>query len=180
MHSKPDKIKPALIGGAALGIASAIPLLNCLNCACCALVIGGGFLAAFLYLQEAGPSPEPLYGDGAIVGLLAGIVGAVASSIVAIPIQLMTAGLGLAGDPGEILQSLEEAGVELPSIAEQAISSMGGGGFAFTAIVIGLFFNLGIYSVFATLGGILGAAVLHKKPTSEGYNTAPPPPPAVA
>lgn len=177
MQSSPSKLKPALIAGAALGIASAIPFLSCLNCLCCALVVMGGFLASYLYLQEASPSLEPPYGDGAIVGALAGIVGAVISTIMQIPISLMTSNFGLGGDPDEILRALEDAGVDVPAAAEQFVGNMVGGGVSIVGILLSLFFGSIIFSIFGMLGGILGVTVLHKKPPTVGYSASPPPPP---
>ena len=46
--SSPSMLKSTLIGGLSLGILAAMPVIGVLNCACCALVIAGGFLAAFL------------------------------------------------------------------------------------------------------------------------------------
>src|SRR2546421_10383989 len=70
-----DKMKPALIGGAVLGILSAIPFVNLPNLCCCAWAIAGGILAAHLYVKS---SPAPVRpGDGAVLGVLAGGVGAV-------------------------------------------------------------------------------------------------------
>ena len=54
---------------------SALPVINLANC-CCAWVLFGGALASYLMQQD---HPVPITaGDGAIVGLLAGVVGAVA------------------------------------------------------------------------------------------------------
>src|SRR5256885_16184538 len=70
-----DKMKPALIGGVVLGILSAIPFVNLPNLCCCAWAIAGGILAAHLYIKA---SPAPVRpGDGAVLGVLAGGVGAV-------------------------------------------------------------------------------------------------------
>ena len=57
--SSGNYLKPSLIAGAAFGAASGIPLLNCANLACCALAIGGGFLASYLWLKQAGPMAAP-------------------------------------------------------------------------------------------------------------------------
>ena len=51
-----NKLKPALIGGSAEGFASSIPLLGLANVACGLLVVGGGVLAAYLYMKDAPPS----------------------------------------------------------------------------------------------------------------------------
>ena len=56
--------KPALIGGAAMGVLSALPIVNMGNC-CCLWVLGGGAIAAYL-LQQDHPAPINL-GDGALV-----------------------------------------------------------------------------------------------------------------
>jgi len=48
-NQAPSMLKPALISGVAFGVAGAIPVINWINCACCALIIGCGFLSAFLY-----------------------------------------------------------------------------------------------------------------------------------
>jgi hypothetical protein len=50
------------------------------NCLCCAWVILGGMLATYL-LQQAQPGPVEGV-DGAVVGLLAGLVGAIVASLV--------------------------------------------------------------------------------------------------
>ncbi|MDO8680687.1 MAG: DUF5518 domain-containing protein, partial [Acidobacteriota bacterium] len=69
----PAKTQPALLGGLAIGVLSALPVISLANC-CCAWILFGGALAAYLMQQN---HPEPVNaGDGAIVGLLAGIVGA--------------------------------------------------------------------------------------------------------
>ncbi len=47
MNQAPSMLKPALISGAAFGVAGAIPVINWLNCACCALIIGAGSSAHF-------------------------------------------------------------------------------------------------------------------------------------
>ena len=62
----PAKTQPALLGGLALGVLSALPVINLANCCGCAWVLFGGALAAYLMQQN---HPEPIHiGDGAIVG----------------------------------------------------------------------------------------------------------------
>ncbi len=72
-----NKLVPALSGGAAIGLISSVPVLNFLNCACCAGVMFGGALAVYMFRRQVGPD-VPLYSrDGIELGLLAGIFGAV-------------------------------------------------------------------------------------------------------
>ena len=73
----------ALIVTLLLLAASVISLANC----CCAWILFGGGLAAYLMQQN---HSEPVNaGDGAIVGLLAGIVGAFVWLVLFIPLTLV-------------------------------------------------------------------------------------------
>ena len=57
----PAKLQPALLGGVTIGVLSALPVINLANC-CCAWVLFGGALAAYLMQQN---HPEPIMiGDG--------------------------------------------------------------------------------------------------------------------
>lgn len=159
--ASPSKLQPALIGGVALGVASAIPFLNCLNCACCALAIGGGFLAAALYFKDATPSPEPPYGDAAVLGALAGVIGAFTATIVSIPIQLLTASLGFKPDVSQLEEAFE--GQDIPPFVQNMLENMFSGGIAIGAILIGLMMNLVLFTIFAMIGAIIGVAVFNKK-----------------
>ena len=66
----PSMLKPTLIGGSVFGVLGAIPIVNC---ACCLLMMGGGFLASFLYSKVCQPAGVAFRaGTGAVVGLVAG------------------------------------------------------------------------------------------------------------
>lgn len=172
-----DKLKPALIAGAAAGAAAAIPPLSCLNVCCCALIIGGGYFAAYLYMKDSPPAPEPPYGDAAVLGLLTGVVAAVAATAISIPIQLAMTGLGLQ-DMSQLEEVLENA--DLPPEAIRWIETFSGaGGVTVGAILLTFVFSLVTYAVFALIGALIGAATLHKKQIATGPppGTAPPPPP---
>ena len=151
------KLKPALIGGVAFGIASALPYIEMINMACCALVIAAGVLGSYLYLKDQPPFAKAPYGDGALVGLLAGVVAAVASTIVGAIVMA----LGLkAAQTAQTLAALEQSGIELPPFV---LGMMGAGGLSATAVGTMLVFNLILYAIFATLGGLVGVAIFHKK-----------------
>ncbi len=151
----PNRLKAAAIGGGAAGVASQIPGLNLVNCACCALVVGGGMLAVFLALRNEPATGKAPYGDGALIGALAGVVAAVVGAIVLIPIA------ALFGDPTEQLRGLLE-GIE--SIPPEILDAMGGEeGAAGTFALVGFLVSLVVDVVFSTLGGVLGAAVFGKK-----------------
>ena len=175
--TQPSKMTPALIGGASLGVASGIPFINLANCACCAWVIGGGVLAAYLWQKNAAPSPAPPYGDGILLGLLTGVVGIVVSSIVSLPFTLMGAAAGGFGS----LEQIEEAfgDQQIPPALQQAFEAMGGAGIGIGSVLIGLIFGLVIYPIFAAIGATIGTALFHKKaaPPTMSAPIAPPAPP---
>lgn len=153
------KFKAALIGGGVFGVLAALPYINMLNVVCCALFIGGGVLAAYLYLKDQPPSEKRPYGDGALVGLIAGAIGGVVTTIVGA--LVLASGLGPdMGDPGAALDQLDQAGIELPDIVRDM---MGGGGISAAMLGTQLVMNVILYGIFATLGGLVGVAIFHKK-----------------
>jgi len=152
----PAKMQPALIGGVVIGVLSALPFINLANC-CCAWILFGGALAAYLMQQN---HPEPIeIGDGAIVGLLAGIAGAFVWLIVSIPL-----GLVMAPFQQGMMQRMMENSSNLPpefrSIFENAPSGAAAGiGTAFF-----FFIMLFVGGLFAMLGGLFGALMFRKSP----------------
>jgi hypothetical protein len=84
---KASLTQPALIGGLVGGVLSALPLVSGGNLCCCLWVVSGGVVAAYL-LQQNQTAPI-VASDGALVGLLAGVVGAFVYLVVSIPINLL-------------------------------------------------------------------------------------------
>lgn len=72
----PSKLTPALIGGAIMGFLSSMPIIAAGNCLCCIWIILGGLLAGHFYSKTLPPGIEFKSGDGAVIGLLAGMYGA--------------------------------------------------------------------------------------------------------
>jgi len=158
----PAKAQPALLGGVAIGVLSALPVINVANC-CCAWILFGGALSAYLMQQN---HPEPIHiGDGAVAGLLAGLVGAFVWLIVSIPINLALAPIQR-GMAQRMLQTTSELPPELRAIFEGASSG--------TALGIGtvffFFVMLVVSTLFGMLGGIFGALMFRKSSP-----TVPPP-----
>ncbi|HVR29484.1 MAG TPA: hypothetical protein VMS86_08110 [Thermoanaerobaculia bacterium] len=169
--SRPSKLRAAILGGLTLGVASAVPLVNFLNCACCSLVVAGGFLASYLYLKEAGPAAAADWGDVALVGLLAGLFGAVVTAVVSLPFAFLGMGAGMWGAMQESLQ-----GADLPDPLRRLLTTAGAGTLAVGMILISFVLNLFVYGLFATLGALLGAAVFQRR-TPGAPGTTPPMPP---
>ena len=155
------RTQAVLIGGAFTGVLSALPIVSLANC-CCLWLVGGGVVAVYL-LQQSQPQPLAV-GDGAIVGCLAGIFGAVVYSVVSIPVLLVT---------GPIQERMIEAlrgNADLPPEVAEMLNQVGSAGPVVFLFVF--FFMLLLGAVFSTLGGVLGAVVFGR--SREGQPAVPP------
>jgi hypothetical protein len=167
-----SKLQPALLGGAFIGVLSALPVVNLGNC-CCLWVIGGGMLAAWL-LQQNQPSPIES-ADGAIVGLLAGLIGAVIHLIVQIPIAFL-----LGPVQQEMMQRLSQQAGELPEELRPWIDNAAeGAALSAIGLAAGFVFMLVVGAIFSTLGGLLGAVLFRKQLPPPAPVDYPPPPPVL-
>ncbi len=81
-----ERLQPALWGGLFIGVLSALPLVNLGNCCCCLWVLAGGALAA--YLRQQSLPYQIAAAEGALVGLMAGVVGAIVDTVLSIPLQM--------------------------------------------------------------------------------------------
>jgi hypothetical protein len=148
-------VQPALTGGLALGVLSAIPFVNCL---CCLWVLGGGGLATWLLNKQR---PGGLrYGDGALVGVVAGVVGGLVTTIIAIPIQMLTFNEATAR---QVQEAFNQA--QMPPAFREFMEQMMAPGFSLSRTLFSLLANVVIYSLFAMVGGIIGVAIVNRKKT---------------
>ena len=162
-----DKMKPALIGGVVLGILSAIPFVNLPNLCCCAWAIAGGIIAAHLYVKS---SPAPVRpGDGAVLGVLAGVVGAVIYLVIGVPLAYVTGNV-MMGMLSNLIASSNPDQAEAFRMQMEAGTTIAG------AIVRGII-TMVLLVIFATIGGLIGVAIFEKRKGGVG---APPPPPPPA
>lgn len=153
--NRPTMLKAALIGGTAFGVAGGLPLIGAINCLCCALIIGAGLTAAYLYSNECKTAGVEFgAGAGAKLGALAGLFYTLAQSIIGGLVQLVMG----APDPQEILDQIDSSGSippELMESLERYIPMMMGGG----GILIGVVMTLMLALIFATIGGLIGGSV---------------------
>jgi hypothetical protein len=159
--ASPPKLVPALLGGLFIGVLSALPYVNLANC-CCLWVITGGYLAVWLQQQNHDLPITVL--DGAIVGLLAGLVGGFVHYGAVLPISLFL-GDAMSGLPDSLMRGPQE----MPPEMRRMMSELGPQGLLF----LGSVFFGGLCVVFGMIGGVLGAVMI-KKPSPP-----PPPPPLV-
>ena len=158
-----NKLKPALIGGVVLGLLSVIPFVNFANVCCCLWALLGGALATKLYVNSS-PTPASA-GDGAILGVLAGLVGGAIVVVIGIPVQL-AAGTAMQAVMVNFVESMN------PSQAEMMRQQMAAGSTVAGAIVNQIIAAVVLF-IFAIIGGLLGVPIFEKR---KGNMTPPPPP----
>jgi hypothetical protein len=177
-NSPPSILKSSLIGGAAFGLAGALPFIGALNCACCSLVMGGGFLAAYLYSNECKSLGVAFRaGGGAKLGVVAGIFYWLVSSITQGVIKIVFAGPSMEEIGEQVLDQMEsgDAPPEAIDFVVQLFDTLSGPG----GLAIVLAVSLVIALVFSTIGGLIGGAVfkVEPQPPATPDASAPPPPP---
>ena len=162
-------LRPAIIGGVALGLLSAIPIVNFLNICCCAWAILGGMLAGYLYIQR---SQTPVStGEGAKIGAIAGAIGGLIYIVIGIPLAILTStlmvslvvsmlGSEASSNPilAQYLRQIQSGAIldQLPRIVAAGIGR--------AALLVG----------FSTVGSILAVSFFEKRRSGP---LAPPPPP---
>lgn len=163
------KLQPAIIGGVALGLLSAIPLINLVNTCCCAWAILGGMLAGYMYIKK---SQTPVSaGEGAKIGAIAGAIGGVISLVIGIPLALLTNALMF----NLFREILGSEAARNPVLAQYLRQMRSGSMLEQLPRVIGASIGRAVLLTgFATLGSILAVSLFEKR---KGGPTAPPPMP---
>ena len=152
-----------------MGVLSALPIISAGNLCCCLWVISGGVVAAYLFQQNHPAAITP--SEGALVGLLAGLVGAVVIFVLSIPIDLLVSPM-----EQRMVQRLLDNGA-FPPEARDMVDHYGrgnlGAGFFFLRKVASLMVWTFVGGIFSALGGLLGALIF-KKQTPPGVIDIPP------
>lgn len=158
MDSRPSMLKPAAIGGSLFGLLAGLPLVGALNCACCALVIGGGFFAGWLYSRAcAGAGVVFSPGNGALLGLSAAPFYALVSSILQAVLSSVSP-----EQIDQIVEQLEQA--NLPPEVVEKIARFVEGGTGPLGWLFFFLFGLAIAAIFSTVGGLIAGAVFKVTP----------------
>ena len=152
--------QPALLGGLVVGVLSALPIVYLGNC-CCLWILSGGAAAAYVLQSNQREPITP--GDGALAGLLAGLLGAVIHFVLSIPIDILV---------GPWEQRFGMRLIEMtnnPQMREMVTRSMEEGAQGGMAFLIArrfgvLLFMLFVGGAFSTVGGVLGALIFKKQP----------------
>ena len=146
------RIQPALLGGLFIGVLSSLPIISMVNACCCLWVISGGALAAYLLQQN---QPEPITGaDGALIGLMAGVVGAFVGALIMIPVEIWFGPI-----QRQWLERLMQGQADVPPQFMEMLNRP----MSAATIVADLIFRLVTYVIFGMLGGVLGVAIFRRK-----------------
>lgn len=155
MVSISKMIVPALIAGLITGVLSVVPILSCCNI-CCLWILVGGVLAAYL-LQRSG---KITLEEGAIVGILSGIVYAFTATVLGAIMSLLVL---------KFMSSFMQSMMGAYGVPEQAYRPMMFGGMGslsrFSFIVQTLIWgviNTVLGVIFGAVGGVLGAKLTEK------------------
>ena len=154
-----DKLKPALLGGGALGLLlvftvllSVLPFGRFLGCCNCLWPIAAGVLATMFYVKNS-PTPATI-ADGAILGALAGVIGGLIYLVIGLPLQYLIVGVAAMD------AQMRQFNPEFPLSGA-------------LLLVIGGLVGFVIFVVLATIGGIIGIPIFEKR---KGTGETPPPP----
>ncbi len=151
-----SQLQAVIFGGLFIGVLSALPVVSLGNCACCLWIVGGGMLTAWLLQRDRA---EPLaLGEGAVSGLLAGVVGSFVYVAVSIPISIVTAPF-----QRRMMEFVMDSQSDVPPEVREMLESFGTEGMI-ASIAIGFVSMLIAGIVFATLGGMLGALLFRPAP----------------
>lgn len=158
---QPSKMTPALIGGAVMGLISATPFLNFINCLCCAGIILGGFLAVFFYKDQLTPEmPQLTPSDGLVLGALAGVFGFLISTLISLIIYTVFGPVASEAMINIMIRMFESAGLDLPPEAYDDIRDSARQS---PINALNLFIGLITSVVFGIVGGLIGAAIYKPK-----------------
>jgi hypothetical protein len=171
--------KPALTAGVLLGIFSAVPPLSFFNLCCCAWVLGGGVLAAHLYIKNS--TAVVTLGTGVGLGIMTGAIGGIVTTVFNIPVQLLmnTVFARYAEQARQMLSEMPN----LPPALREIILSSGNVQLTPLSVILAMFLNIIIFGLIAMIGGVLGVAIFEKRkievtpPVSQPPVNIPPPPP---
>jgi hypothetical protein len=148
-----DFLKPAITGGLALGVLSSVPYVSV---CCCLWSAGAGALATwFLNKQRPGTLK---YSDGALGGVLSGLIGAIVTTIISIPVQMLL----LTPEAVETAKAQLERSQMPPQVVEMITRFMQPG-FDLSRTLISLLVNMVALGLFAMVGGIIAAAILTRR-----------------
>jgi hypothetical protein len=150
-------LKPAISGGVFLGVLATIPFVNL---GCCLWLLGGGARAAFLLNRQRPGGLKP--GDGALVGVMSGLVGTAVSTILSIPIQTLQYTPAAVAQLREQLTQWSKDFNLPPDFLSQMEPMLTPGFNAMRLVAWAIPFSI-VGGLFAMIGGILTVALINRQ-----------------
>ncbi|MAT39547.1 MAG: hypothetical protein CL946_08070 [Ectothiorhodospiraceae bacterium] len=169
VSEEPSILPSVLIGGGAIALISIVPVLNWVNCLCCAGVMAGAVFGVWYYKRDYPKSLPFGPKQGAIIGSLSGLVGGILYAI------LETIWIGLFMSPEEMdfaeiweeaMRSNPGAGVD-PEIMEM-YTNLGSELFSNMFLLFGVLLVVSIIvnTGFGAIGGLIGGKIFKQIPTA--------------
>ena len=138
-----------LIGAIVTGVLST-SYLAFINALCCLGVIIGGAVATQQYTSRTRTTVES--GDGAVLGALAGVGGAILQPV--LNRALRPFGLGLRDITLSMVEGMQGQSGMSPEMMEQMQ-----GGQSMSSLLFSLVVGMVVYAIFGAIGGAIGAAI---------------------
>ncbi len=177
LHQTPSKLVPVLIGALAMTATAVIPVLNIVNCLCCAGIMGGAVLGVWFYKKNFPPDLPFTVGAGAVIGALSGLLGGILTAVVqALELGAFSGSFSSQWEVQirEIMEQMEIQGQD-PATTEQIrqfletlMSSPG----LFILLMFGA--SVVVFVVFGLLGGIIGGNFFKTRALVQNSITPPP------
>ncbi|ACY48804.1 hypothetical protein [Rhodothermus marinus] len=153
-----EKLPSILLGGAVVGVANVliaqIPVVG--GCLACLLYIGAGMLAVWHYTNAYRVTLPG--GQGAVMGLLAGIVAALTSGV----LSILLIRIGVLPDPIAAMEASGQLSQMPPEQAEMTVRVV-----RMLTGPLGLLIGAVIGGLIGLIGGVIGAATFKKGPAEE-------------
>ncbi len=176
LSNSPSKLVPVFIGGLAMTATAVIPMLNLINCLCCAGIMGGAILGVWFYKKNFPADAIFTVGDGAVIGALSGLVGAGLTAIIqALQFGIMSGGsVQFEEELDEALQQMESAGQDPAALeaAREFITQMVTNPMMFFLVI--LVASMVIFVGFGALGGVIGGNIFKTKTVAPAAGTGTP------
>ena len=154
----------SLLGGIITGATIGLPVLDFLNCFCCAGVILGGFLAVFFAVKDQDPGLPPLAKSDALrLGVVSGLFGAVIGTAFH-SVILLVAGDVVLEMVASMVREGDLEGILPPGVLDEFWSMVESKeGFSVLDVIFHLFIWLIIGPLFGLVGGLLGYSFLQRR-----------------
>lgn len=158
------KLNAVIISATVITIISIFPLLNLLNLFFCSGVIIGAYFGVSYYVKNSqGRNLRLEFKDGAIIGLLGGILSAILVSIFTLIVTMFSNENPMTDVKGMMGGLFDMNSPEISGMMQKFSDEFDRYGFSPTISAVTLITYLLTYSLFGFLGGILAYSIKTKK-----------------